>query len=337
MDGEHTRPIDGAPSKNFQGPIPSPLCPEEENTFICDNSPLKSDMEATTTDTRINEPPNFCIGPDDTCHEDETTVTKSLDSQIINGISLYHHVDGQQDQNMTRQGDDFEIALDVLMTLGAGDHKADTSNHATPNIGDSEGGNVLSPLSNGKSIGNIGPANRHVILQLSTGQSIELLRHYRYKIAPWVRQIFLLLYSGGRRLTCSIKLDICDVKQTFGLVVPHLAMRSELSFDALLELCGASYNIHHGHMDSTKHPKVTRTSDLTYTIKSHIEQSQPWEVNLWSMLAVTKKFLTDPPELWEDALSKNNVLHKTFLEHSSLNDLNVRIVWLLARLGKQSD
>lgn len=334
MDGEHTRPINGAPSSNSQGPIPSPLYPEEKITFICDNSPLRSDLEATTSGARTSEPPNFCSRSDDTYHGDETTVTKSLDSQIINDISLHHHAYSQQDQNKMRQGDGFEIALDVLMTLGAGYHKADTSSHVFSSTGDTEGGNVLSPLLNGKNIGNIGSVNRHVALQLSTGQPIELLRHYRYKIAPCVRETFLLLYLEQRRLTCKLKLDICDAKQTFGLVVPHLAMRSELSFDALLELCSASYNIHHGHRDSNKYPMETRTSNLTHTIESHIEQSQPREVNLWSILATTKKFLADPPESWEDAWSKTGLLHKTSLENSSLNDLNMRMAWLLARLGK---
>lgn len=148
---------------------------------------------------------------------------------------------------------------------------------------------------------------------------------------------FPTLYAGGRRLTCKIKLDICDAKQTFGLVIPHLAMRSELSYDALLDLCSASYNIHHDHTDSSRSPMATRTGDLTNTIRNHVEQFKPWEVHLWSILAVTKNFLTDPPESWEDALSKNDLLHKAFFECSSSNDLNARMMWLLARLGKRSD
>lgn len=204
MGGEHTQPKHGAPSKNPQGPIPSPLCTERDNAVICDNTPPRSDLEATATDIRTLEPPNYCFGSDDTYYEDETTVTKSLDSRMINDTSLYHHENGHRDRNKMRQGDSFEIALGVLMTLGAGDHKADTSVHVTSNSGDSGGGNILSPPLNGRSIGNIGPVNHRVALQLSTGRSIELLRHYRYKIAPWVRQIFLLLYSGGHRLTCKI-------------------------------------------------------------------------------------------------------------------------------------
>lgn len=335
MDGDLAPSKDAGLGKNCRALIHSPLSSEGENTFICE--PLRSDLEQTTTSTRINEPPTFCSGSDDTCREDDTTVAKSLDSQIPHDTSLCHHEDSHQDQNMTRQGDGFEIARDVLMTLGAGDHEAYTSAHVGPNTGDSEGGNLLSPLLNLKSIGNIGPAGHRVALQLSTGRSVELLRHYRYKIAPWVRQTSLLVYAGGRRLTCEIKLDMCDMKQTFGLVVPHLAMRSDLSFDALLELCSASYNIHHDHTDSSNSPMETRTCDLTHTIQNSIEHSQPWEVNLWSILAATKNFLADPPESWEDTLSKNNILHEAFLERSSSNDLNACMVWLLARLGKRSD
>lgn len=334
MDGELAPSKDAGLSKNSQTLIHSPLSSEGENTFICDNLPLESDLEPAITNSCINE--TFCSGSDDTYREDDTTASKSLYPRIPNDTSFCCHEDSHQDQNMMRQGDGFEIALDVLMTLGARDHEAYTPAHVGPNTGDSEGGNVLSPLSNLKSIGNIAPVSDRVALQLSTGRSVELLKHYRYKIAPWVRRIFLLLNTRGRRLTCITKLDICDMKQTFGLVVPHLAMRSEVSFDALLELCSASYNIHHDHTDASNSPMETRTSDFTYTIKNSIEHSQPWEVNLWSILAVTKNFLTDPPGSWKDTLSKSNILHKAFLERSSSNDLNACMVWLLARLGKRS-
>jgi hypothetical protein len=126
---------------------------------------------------------------DNLFHEDGTAVAKSLNSQIRNDLSPRHCPD-YLDQDMTGQSDSLEIALDVLMTLGAGDHEADATVHNAPDAGDSEGYKVLSPLSTFKTTGNIGPVSGRVTNQLSIGRSIELLRHYRYKIAPWVSQIF---------------------------------------------------------------------------------------------------------------------------------------------------
>lgn len=116
-------------------------------------------------------------------------------------------------------------------------------------------------------------------------------------------------------------------------------MRSDLSFEALLELCSASYKIHHYHIGSTGSPMAIDTSHLTDPIDNCLEQPpyKPWEVNLWPILAATKKFLTDPPEAWDDVLRKNNYLQKTYghiFETSPPNVLNVHMLWLLARLGK---
>lgn len=79
------------------------------------------------------------------------------------------------------------------MTLGAGEHRAVAPVHVAPDTGDSEGGNVLSPLSMLKTIDNIGLASHRMANQLSTGRSVELQRHYRYKIAPWVSHYSYIL------------------------------------------------------------------------------------------------------------------------------------------------
>lgn len=81
---------------------------------------------------------------------------------------------------------------------------------------------------------------------------------------------------------------------------------------------------------------ASNTNHLKYSVESCLEQSKPWEVRLWSILAATEKFFTDPPEEWEDALRKHDILQKTYVdihESSPPNDLNVHMLWLLARLG----
>jgi hypothetical protein len=127
------------------------------------------------------------------------------------------------------------------------------------------------------------------------------------------------------------------MKQTFGLVVPHLAMRSNMLFDALLKLCTTSYEVNHSRMGSISSPITSRSSHLMYPIEHHLEQSKMWEVKLWSILTATERFLTDPPRSWEDGLAKNSFLHMIYVpipESSPLQALNECMLWLLARLSK---
>lgn len=187
MDGEHAQQKDASTSKKSQVLIPSPLSPIGGNTFICDVPSLRSDLEPITTPTHIHEPSSFGSSCDNTYRQDDATVAKSQDSQIPDNLSLHHHEDSQ-DQNMPRQGDSFEIALDVLMTLGVGDHRVDTPVQGTPNTGGFEEDNALLPLPTLETLGDTGSLSARVTKQLSMGRSIELLRHYRYKIAPWVSQ-----------------------------------------------------------------------------------------------------------------------------------------------------
>lgn len=130
---------------------------------------------------------------------------------------------------------------------------------------------------------------------------------------------------------------MCDMRQTFGLVVPHLAMRSDMLFDALLKLCDTSYAANLYFLGSTDGPATNYSSHLTYPIKHHLEDSKMWEVKLWSVLTATEGFLIDPPQSWEDALAKNNFLHMVYAqiaENSPFRAMNERMLWLLARLGK---
>ncbi|UKZ83258.1 hypothetical protein TrVFT333_011065 [Trichoderma virens FT-333] len=215
-----------------------------------------------------------------------------------------------------RQGDSYEIALDVLMSLGTGDPGGvDALTPLAPILGGIEEPNLSWPPSILQSIDDLGPVSVLIANQLSLGRTIELLRYYRYKIAPW--------------------LDMCDMRQTFGLVVPHLATRSDMLFDALLKLCATSYEASLHSLMLTDSP-TSHSSHLTFPIEYHLEHAKMWEVKLWSVLTVAEGFLIDPPQSWEDALVKNNFLQMVYnqrAENSPLRALNERMLWLLARLS----
>lgn len=129
---------------------------------------------------------------------------------------------------------------------------------------------------------------------------------------------------------------MCDMGQTFGLVIPHLAMRSDMLFDALLKLCATSYSATLGSSMPTNSP-TGNLNHLEYPIESHLEHAKMWEVKLWSVLKVAEGFLVDPPKSWDDALASNNFLHLVYTqiaENSPLRVLNERMLWLLARFSE---
>lgn len=126
--------------------------------------------------------------------------------------------------------------------------------------------------------------------------------------------------------------------QTFGLVIPRLAMRSDMLFDALLKLCTTSYEAGLGHSTSTNSPLENRSSQSSYPIEHRLEQSKMWEVKLWSIITAVERFIFEPPPSWEDdTLWENNFLHIIYTqisESSPLHAINQRMLWLLVRLSK---
>ncbi|KAL6819183.1 hypothetical protein V8C40DRAFT_70429 [Trichoderma camerunense] len=296
--------------------ILSPLSVERESNDAYNDSPSNNGPVATPG-TSVGEQQSLYLGSDNLYDDYGGNFEKEQDAQAQNEATP--HLSGvNQDRDIgIRHGDSYEIALDVLMTLGTGDPgvDVDTPTPVAPVLGNIEEINVSSPPSILKSIDDLGPISAQVANQLSLGRTIERLRHYRYKIAPW--------------------LDMCDMGQTFGLVIPHLAMRSEMLFDALLKLCATSYSATIYSSASNNSP----TSDSihpVYPIEYHLEHAKMWEVKLWSVLTAAEGFLVDPPKSWDNALARNNFLHIVYTqmtENSPLRVLNERMLWLLARFS----
>lgn len=81
------------------------------------------------------------------------------------------------------------------MNLGTGNPYVNTQAPATLGLEDHAEGNSPSFPSVLETVNDLGPVSANVQQQLSSGQTIELLRHYRYNIAPWVSQCFYILGS----------------------------------------------------------------------------------------------------------------------------------------------
>lgn len=141
-----------------------------------------------TPGTSVEEQQSLYLGSDNLYHDYGENLEKDQDAQAQNeATSHLNEIDQDRDIGI-RQGDSYEIALDVLMTLGTGDPgvDVDTPTPVAPVLEDIQEINLSSPPSILKSIDDLGPISVHVANRLSLGRTIELLRHYRYKIAPWV-------------------------------------------------------------------------------------------------------------------------------------------------------
>ncbi|KAM0328752.1 hypothetical protein ACHAQA_005165 [Verticillium albo-atrum] len=121
---------------------------------------------------------------------------------------------------------DYQTALTVLLSLGNDEPPQVIHSPNQKRIATLHPPMVSSP--SGSSAG--APATA----KISQDRLLQLLRHYRYQVAPW--------------------LDICDMGQAFGLVVPRLAMESEGALYALLSLAAVSQQAD---------PR-TQTSDVEY-------------------------------------------------------------------------
>ncbi|KAK0758309.1 hypothetical protein N5P37_008706 [Trichoderma harzianum] len=317
VDNRSAQQKEAGRNEESQISIPSPLSVERESNDAYNDSPPNNNPAATPS-TSIEEQQGLYLGSDNLYHDYGGNFEKDQDAQAQNDATSHLNGDSQdRDIGGIRQGDSYEIALDVLMTLGTGDPGVDidTPTPIAPVLKDIEEINLSSPPSILKSIDDIGPISAQAANQVSRGRTIELLRHYRYKIAPW--------------------LDMCDMGQTFGLVIPHLAMRSGMLFDALLKLCATSYSATFYSSTSTNSP-TSDSSHLVYPIEYHLEHAKMWEVKLWSVLTAAEGFLVDPPKSWDNALAGNNFLHIVYTqmaENSPFRVLNECMFWLLARFS----
>lgn len=279
---------------------------------------------------------NLCLDSGASNDDSGRIIDKTQDVQAQNDASS-HGLDGHDRQYIgTSHGDSYEIALDVLMNLGTGDPSADTLTPGTPTFENRAADNVESPPLTLRNTDDFGPLSVNVQHQLSSARTIELLRHYRYKIAPWVSADFHFIPSLNSTNSCSkLKLDMCDLNQTFGLAIPHLATRSDVSFDALLQLCATS-KANNPHEQISSHSHTSSGDHSAYSAQYDLGHTNMWEVKLRSILIATKDFLIDPPKSWDDALAQNRSLQMICSdgENSPLQGQNGCMLWLLARLGE---
>ncbi|OHW98225.1 transcriptional regulatory protein pro-1, partial [Colletotrichum incanum] len=134
------------------------------------------------------------------------------------------HITGKPTGRPPNNDAAYETALNVLLSLGnEGTDLAQSPHHLS---GSYEGIGVspkeLMSMSPNSARRRRGSGASHVSTSASVSQDrlLQLLRHFRYQVAPW--------------------LDLCDMGQTFGLYVPRLAIENEGVLHSLLAVAATA-------------------------------------------------------------------------------------------------
>ncbi|RAK78710.1 uncharacterized protein BO72DRAFT_476582 [Aspergillus fijiensis CBS 313.89] len=140
-------------------------------------------------------------------------------------------------------------------------------------------------------------------------RKLELLRHYRYFVAPW--------------------LDICDLKHPFGIIVTQMATRSKQILSTLLTLSEASI-LHQNHQQPNA---LSRGRPLLRPI--HLGSGLASELTETALLSILQRLhflVSDLSHGWSTLQNDNLCLLEPLLEHSLLLNIESSIYWMFLRL-----
>jgi hypothetical protein len=146
--------------------------------------------------------------------------------------------------------------------------------------------------------------------EASPSETIDLLRHYRYEVAPW--------------------LDICDLGQIFGIAVLQLARVSQPIWISVLALSKASINL---QRPVQSHIRINKATETSATPDAHLDVTA---LALLRALDKGKNYITNVCSAWSRERSYDMELIGAVAPHSVGRDLNSAIYWLFMRLGKSS-
>ena len=232
----------------------------------------------------------------------------------------------------------YEIALDALLSLGEDKTGTSTDRRHTP----------VSPLSPGIHLPSASPAVSGDYVasgpdggirnlagagarRLSDSRILELLRYYRYEVAPWVCPLFPA--TVGPRDTDTRQLDIFDLGHTFGLTVLCLTSVSEPVLHSVIDFAASLAG------PTREHERLYHANDSP-TASSEGHSSRLLDTNsstrlLCQALSESRTILTK--ELGDSSHSGTDKLAQLFGASPVLLDaspLTTALYYLMLRLGK---
>ncbi|KAJ5634304.1 hypothetical protein N7528_002146 [Penicillium herquei] len=136
----------------------------------------------------------------------------------------------------------------------------------------------------------------HAKHSLSSTETLELLRHYRYNIAPW--------------------LDICDQGQTFGIQGLQLAMISQAVYESVMTLSEISIN-------------KLQSSNQDHRSDAQLDLGA---IAFLRALDAAKNCVVDVPSAWTKNRLTTSELFDALSQHAFSREFNSAVYWLLIRL-----
>ncbi|PLB48366.1 hypothetical protein P170DRAFT_476983 [Aspergillus steynii IBT 23096] len=308
---------------------------------------VKEDPLACATDASTDESPSPVLSPTTdfavTQTDIQTTqqvndgdtrnVNEQHDSDVDEDIIFHNHqhlpssVDRLSDkhfQSGTAFSDRDESAVRGLLALGSSNNVSDmtTVTDTTPGLSDFDSSLILPPLMSTYTAGKEGrnhmdiPSNDAVqghaavmldpepainYLSLPESERLELLRHYRYHVAPW--------------------LDICDMRQPFGLSGLQSAMGSEKLLSTLMQLSKACM------IQSV--PERGFLADFTEPLANTSACGDSTEDSLLYVLDEVRHLVSNIPMAWDRNRYLDTVHYLVQYAHDT--DINAAMYWLALR------
>ncbi|PNP82944.1 hypothetical protein FNYG_03266 [Fusarium nygamai] len=268
----------------------------------------KTESSSTEVDTTVaahkiqqTNPPELPAQP-----PSPTIISPSIDTYVTSPQAPSHSLQDSVDFNLVISPSNaaYETALDGLLALG-NDHYVSPSAPAVAQTGTN--GGLFGQLPQNVQFEVRDKPREDVFpncLHMPQDRAVELLRHYRYNIAPW--------------------LDINDPDQTFGLFVPRIAMNSASVLDSVLSLSLETLG-DRTQLDLSEQPLLLNTST------SHIEI-------LCCVLAFTfttlrRQFATQPTSWLSPSKSTGYETINSIAFQLHHPTVALAMSWMILRLG----
>jgi len=162
---------------------------------------------------------------------------------------------------------------------------------------------------------------------LPADSGLELLRHYRYSVAPWVSMILNTTISStslSSNVQISSKLDICDLRQPFGTTVLQMAMGSDRIHSAIMRLSDACL------MERNKSVPTVPANNAAHQPNLY---STSTEEALSFVLEEVRSFVTNASETWKNTERGDLTLFRSLAKHAFSDNIISTIYWMSLRLG----
>lgn len=162
-------------------------------------------------------------------------------------------------------------------------------------------------------------------------QVLQLLRHYRYEIAPWVGVYELELYTCYADI--ARQLDILDLQQSFGIAALQTASFSNELLSAILSLSQLSHTLLYPSSPIPL-PLCTDIASVLDNKEDYFNTGNKVSGTLTSAIRTVATFVSNIPQAWETPPPFETNALNALAVHSQEINMESAIYRLFLRLGR---